>query len=195
VEIVSIFGRHVILRPLLESDLNRIYSWRCNTADLFLWFQRPEVLSCEEFIDYFKRFTKNTIHIILMVQSKSKQEPLGMVYTYEPDYLNGYAFLCSYIAPNHRGYLYGAEASLLFTDYIFTYYPFRKLYAEVYEYNTPSLNNVLKSGWKEEGRLKQHRWYSDGYKDMLIFALYRTEFYNRFKKLLSSLKDDPYVLI
>jgi len=123
-----------------------------------------------------------------MVQVKPSECPLGMVYTYQPDYFNGHAFLCTYIAPDYRGYFYGAEASLLFIDHIFAYYPFRKLYAEIYEYNTASLNNVLKSGWQEEGKLKQHRWHSDGYKDMLIFALYRAEFYNQFGKLLSSLK-------
>jgi len=60
-DIVAISGKHVVLRPMFESDLKRIFSWRCNTTDLYLWFQRPEILSFEEFINHFKKFMQNTV--------------------------------------------------------------------------------------------------------------------------------------
>lgn len=190
---ISIVGRHIALRPLLASDLQSIFQWRSNISDLHLWFQRPEILSFDEFLNDFNGFVKNFVHVLMVLtRPTTANVPIGMVYSYRPDYLNGHTFLCAFLASEYRGYLYGAEGSMLFVDYLFSYFPFRKIYAEVYEYNDDSLHNVTKGGWREEGRLKKHRWYSDDYKDMLIFALYREDFYTRFGKLLSSVKVTTY---
>jgi RimJ/RimL family protein N-acetyltransferase len=187
--IKSILGRHINLRPFLTEDFERVYAWRSNSYDLHLWFQKPEILSIEEFIDDFNGFIRNFVHILMIVETFSG-DAIGMTYSYKADYLNGHAFLCTYIDSQHRGFLYGAEASLLFVDHLFSYFSFRKLYAEIYEHNAQSLKNAIKGGWIEEGRLKSHRWYSDGYKDLHIFALYRKGFYDKFGRLLPSLKAD-----
>jgi RimJ/RimL family protein N-acetyltransferase len=191
-KVSSIIGRHIILRPFLTNDLEDVFTWRSDTADLHLWFQRPEILSWEEFVDDFGGFLRSYIHIIMMIEAPSSDSSIGMIYSYKPDYLNGHVFLCAYLKAKCRQHFYGAEAGLLFIDYLFSYFPFRKLYGEVYEHNTHSLNNLVKGGWIEEGRLRKHRWHLNNYEDMLILALYREDFYDRFGKLLSSIKTVPY---
>lgn len=187
-EYITIAGRHVRLRPFLEQDLASVFEWRCDISNLHLWFPGPEVLSFQSFVDDFINFTRNFCHVLEMLCSKTDQSPIGMIYSYKPDYLNGHVFLCTFVDAQHRNYLYGAEASLLFVDYLFLYFPFRKIYAEVYEQNIDSIRNLTKSGWTQEGCLKKHVWRLGDYKDMHIFALYRETFYKRFSRMLIDIK-------
>lgn len=187
-ETVSIMGKHIFLRPFLEKDMEFTFQWRCIASDLHLWFQRPEILSLQEFIDDFNGFIRNFCHIIQMICTPASPIPIGMTYSYKADYLNGHVFVCTFMDSEHRDYLYGAEASLLFTDYLFSYFAFRKVYAEVFEHNTASRNNLVKGGWVQEGQLKEHIWRMGEYKDMFIYALYRDYFYERYSCLLKKLR-------
>lgn len=189
-ETTSIGGRHLCLRPLLDDDFEVIFKWRSSISDLHLWLHRQDILSFPQFINDFNGFLRNVVHTLMIIETASSRRPAGMIYSYQADYLNGYTYLCTFLDAQYRHSFYGAEASLLFTDYLFSSFPFRKLYAEVYEHNLPSLRNIIKSGWVEEGRLKNHRWRLGGYKDMFIYALYREDFYGKFSRLLSSLKQD-----
>lgn len=186
--VVSIRGRNVLLRPLLPQDLDTIFAWRSNTEDLHLWHQQAEVQSYEQFAESFRHFVRGFVHVLMMIQCRPEGAPIGMVYSYRADSLNGHAYLCVYLDPDHRRSVYGATASILFTDYLFCYYPFRKLYTEVYEQNVASLSGLTNAGLKEEGRLVDHRWHLDRYRDMVILAAYREQFYARFGRLLASLK-------
>ncbi len=187
--LISISGAHVLLRPLCADDFEKIFIWRSNITDLYLWEQHPEVLSDDEFYSDFKSFLSHVVHTIMMIETKSSRDLIGMVYAYRADYLNNHAFLCTYLDSAYRGCLYGAEAAILFIDYLFSYFSFRKLYAEIYEYNVDSMSNSLKAGFIEEGRLKKHRWYRNKYNDMYILALYQRDFYKRFQRILDKLKD------
>jgi RimJ/RimL family protein N-acetyltransferase len=122
-----------------------------------------------------------------MIETQSGHT-IGMVYTYKVDFVNRHAFICTYLDAKYRGQFYGAEASILFVDYIFSYFDFRKIYAEIYEYNQASMQNSLKGGFVSEGILRNHRWYKSEYHDMYILALYKEVFYQRFGKVLRKLK-------
>ena len=187
-DISSVKSRHIILRPLVEQDLETIFKWKCSTSDLHLWFKRSEILSFREFLDDFNSFVRNYCHVLQMICATTSEVPVGMTYSYQADYLNGHAYVCTFVDESHRNYLYGAEASLLFVDYLFTYFTFRKLYAEVYEHNLDSINNLRKGQWVQEGCLKKHIWRLGEYKNMLIFALYKEHFYKRYSKLLQMIK-------
>jgi RimJ/RimL family protein N-acetyltransferase len=187
-DISSVKSRHIILRPFVEQDIETIFKWKCSTSDLHLWFKRPEILSFREFLDDFNTFARNYCHILQMICTPTSDVPLGMTYSYQADYLNGYVYVCTFLDESNRDYLYGAEASLIFVDYLFSYYTFRKAYAEVYEHNVDSINNLRKGGWIQEGCLKKHIWRLGEYRDMLIFALYREHFYQKYSDLLCKVK-------
>lgn len=188
-EIVSIVGRHLLLRPFLNEDLSIVFGWRSKVSDLFLWYQRPEILSFDEFCADFAGFRRNIIHVLMMITLGPNQNAIGMVYSYKADYINGHAFLCTYLDENYRQSLYGGEATLLFLEYLFGYFSFRKVYAEIYDYNSVSLSNSIKGGFVEEGRYKSHKWYKNAYRDMIILALYREAFFSKYDGMLSALKN------
>jgi hypothetical protein len=71
-----------------------------------------------------------------------------------------------------------AEAGLIFFDLLFKYFPLRKVYADVFEYNVDSYNILTKhGGFREEARLPQHIWYEDRYWAVIKLALYREDYY------------------
>lgn len=70
----------------------------------------------------------------------------------------------------------GLQAWLLFIEYLFSYFNFRKIYGEIFGYNQLSLKSALHSGFIEEGCLKNHRWFGNQYWDLHILSLSREQF-------------------
>ena len=68
-----------------------------------------------------------------------------------------------------------ALGASLFLTYVFAYFPFRKLYAEIFEYNENSRRIAEKLGFKLVGRLRNHVWYGDRFWDALHFSLTRED--------------------
>ncbi len=50
--------------------------------------------------------------------------------------------------------------------YLFAYCGFRKIYAEVFAYNAPSLKAARRNNFVQEGCLKAHRWFLDQWWDL-----------------------------
>lgn len=58
-------------------------------------------------------------------------------------------------------------------DYLFTCFPYRKVYAETYEFNSDSRRALENGGFVQEGHFRQHVWYDGRYWDLYKYALYR----------------------
>ncbi len=81
-----------------------------------------------------------------------------------------------YLVPSHRDRIYGGEAVLAFGDYAFSYYKFRKVYAEVFGFNQFVLESLLSHGFVEEGRLLGHTFWNGQFWDLHQLAIYRDQF-------------------
>lgn len=60
--------------------------------------------------------------------------------------------------------------------YVFEDLGFHRLEAEIYEYNKPSLALAVRSGFVEEGRLREARLHEGKYYDIIRFGLLREEY-------------------
>ena len=67
------------------------------------------------------------------------------------------------------------EAFMLFLDYLFTVFGFRKLYGEVLEFNLTSFRSIIGKIAHEEGRLRDHEYFDGRYWDLVFLAIYREE--------------------
>jgi RimJ/RimL family protein N-acetyltransferase len=65
----------------------------------------------------------------------------------------------------------GVDASILFLKYLFNYYGYRKVYVEVYAFNTDVVKMAGKAGFVLEGCLKGHRWWNGRFWDQHIYAI------------------------
>lgn len=76
-----------------------------------------------------------------------------------------------------------ARAEFLF-NLDFVDYPIRKVYFEIYDYNTQSLSSNLQAGFTEEGCLKEYRYHNGVFHDLHILAMSRQDFYKCFEGFL-----------
>jgi RimJ/RimL family protein N-acetyltransferase len=100
-----------------------------------------------------------------------------MVVAYNADQRNGFAYIGAVMSSTVGSTGIGIAAMDLFITYLFTTWPFRKLYAELPQYNLPMLGNRIGHLLREEGRLKEHTYYNGRWWDQVIVALYPEEYF------------------
>jgi RimJ/RimL family protein N-acetyltransferase len=111
-----------------------------------------------------------------IVTARKSQVPIGLVVAYNADQRDGHAYFAVLMSKEAERSGYGIAAAELFIHYLFNTWPFRKLYAEIPEYNLPVLGNRMGALLKEEGRLKGH-FYCDGqWWDQITVAIYPEDF-------------------
>ena len=91
------------------------------------------------------------------------------------DHRNGFAYIALVVTPESVGTLAAHDALMLLTNYLFTGYNFRKLYAETTDRNTELFPHFINEIVKEEARLEGHDFYEGKHWAKLILACYRDE--------------------
>jgi RimJ/RimL family protein N-acetyltransferase len=111
-----------------------------------------------------------------VVQDRKSGTPLGLVVAYNADHRNGFCYVAGVMAaPASRSGL-GVAALDVFVNYLFHTWNFRKLYAEVPEYNLELLGGGRGPLLKVEGELCAHLYYGAKWWDLLIVAIYREDY-------------------
>lgn len=169
----SAVGNWTYLRPVDRDDYPVLHAWRSDLDTLHLWSSIRRLVTLEEFVHEFEGMVRTT-HTLMAVERQS-EKAIGFVQAYGLDPIHRYALLLMFVEPAAWSRGYAIEVGLLFTRHLFYDFGLRKLYADIYEYNQPSIQLVRKLGFVEEGRRRHHAWYNDRYWDMLLFALYREE--------------------
>lgn len=108
----------------------------------------------------------------LVFPDHPNEPPRGLVCAYEPDFRNGH---CRLAAARFGGSssLHVIRGFCLLLDYVFTGWPFRKVYLEVPEYNLAQFSSVVGRVFVEEGRLSAYRYFNGEYWDLVFLALTR----------------------
>lgn len=181
IEIPILTGKHVSLRPITRDDYKHIFNWQSDTRQLHLWWADRDIFTYEEFVEDMDRRLRRFIHTIFMIETGDDQnkKPAGLVYNYNTSRIDRYTYLCAYLSPEYIRKRMGPEACKLFLDYLFQYYGFRKIYAEIFSYNQGSLRLARWNGFAQEGCLKDYRWFGNRYWDLHILAITEDEFRKR----------------
>lgn len=166
----AIDGTHIYLRPVLESDYPVLYAWRNDVASLFLWSVPRRLVS---FPEYTRSMTSSDIDVWLIIIDKQQNIPIGFVYTYDVKMWDRHAFLAMYIIEAARGKKIGLEAGAYFLQYLMDYFPYNKLYVDVFEFNPISQSFVSTYGFVQEGFFPKHRYFKGKEWGMYRLALYR----------------------
>lgn len=177
--------RGVTLAPLERTHIYRLYQLESDPESLHLWSGRRTILSESEYEESLAERLRESVHVFLVITGKAK-DPIGFTYSYDVSLLDGFAFVASFLSPSVRGRGIGATASILFLDYLFSYFDFNKIYCEVYEYNAPSIKLLKSSGFELEGEFREHRFFKGKRYTLLRYAIYRGKFYERFARFLES---------
>lgn len=110
--------------------------------------------------------------------------PVGLLCCYGPDFRNGHASLAVIFDESRRGTAWAMRHMYGFIDELFVNFPFRKLYAEVAEFNLGQLNSFPSKEFVEiEGRKIAHEYHDGQYWDLFSFAIHRERWITYRQKL------------
>jgi hypothetical protein len=166
----GLVGRRSRLVALLPAHYPAIYQLAVQeNVAAFRWRHRGNIPSYEAFVQSLY----SSVLIQFAVTSTREQSGIfGLVVAYNANPIDQTTYLAVLSQAK-----YGAatmEGVLLFVRYILAFWPFRKLYVELPEYNLPQFATAVKAGLLvEEGRLFENSYYSDRYWDKLIMSISR----------------------
>jgi RimJ/RimL family protein N-acetyltransferase len=104
-------------------------------------------------------------------------QPIGFLQAYDMNLVEGWCSALFYVTREYRRGPHPAEAGLILVDVLFKYFPLRKIYGDVFEYNEDSYKILVNGGFREEARLPNHIWYESRYWSVIKLALYREDYY------------------
>jgi len=177
--------KNISLHPYEDSFFDFIYNCYQDYDSRFLFTNDFVIISRNEFWDYINRKISYDFHDFMIIQNNLTNLPIGFIYTYNYDKQNDFIYFSIYLDEKSRNSLTFAVAGMIFFNYIFKYYPIRKIYCSLFDYNTINKKIFKNAGFKFEGKLSEYRYYNRKYHDMNIFALFRQDFYILKDKLRS----------
>ena len=182
--ITSLKGKGFKLVPVSKEYIEVLHSWECDISTKYLWTIDKEVISREEYENNFLGKLESKYHAFFVILN-FEEKPIGFICSHDVSISDGYAFITAYISEGNQNLGIGAKVGILFFDYLFSYYPFRKIYCDVFEYNEATLSSLKHGGFKVEGTFNEHRYYKGRYHTMYRLALYREDYYNKFQDMIS----------
>ena len=170
------------LRPVSEHDVELAYHASLGVRSAHRWRFRGQTPSPEQFRREF--FSPATFVQFSVVAATRPDGPtVGVVSAYNANLSDGVAYVAfqrfdeSYAEPvsggrpTTKGLM--VEGLLVFFQYLFDHFTFRKIYVEVPEYNLSLFEQGAGQIFEKEGELADHLYFGDRYWSQLIFALYR----------------------
>jgi len=185
----TFIGKYTELRPVDMQSLKHLYLWHLELEYELAHFvlDGPKIPNELMFKENFLQQLKNRYHLFLFIYPKRKDasgEPIGFISTYRYNDIDGHVQISVFITPKYRSKHYSLEAGILLVNYLFTYFPLRKICGTVYEYNTVCLKVLKAAGFHIEGEMIEHKYYNGKYHNVILLALFRKTFYERAQKFI-----------
>ena len=166
------------LRPVGKDNYPLLYQWwHLEFEQIHLWWDERKVLTYEEFVEDFDRRLRYFFFTFFVIYyyGDGAEVPVGFTYTSRYSAVDRYLYGTMYLSRKYTGRGLGVESGLAHLRYLVSMFNIRKIYTEIYAYNSPSLKAAKKAGFIEEGRLKAHRWFGGQFWDLVIMAFYPDE--------------------
>jgi len=178
-------GRRFCLIPLAPRHLPLLYELSVIDQSSFRWRFRGRVPPMEAFVEALH---SGVLCQFAIVPTSRPDDFAGLVvaYSYHPQ--GQYCYLA--VLANPAAGAGVLEGVALFLRYLFRFWPLRKIYLEVPEFNLPQYQSAVTAGLlKQEGCLVGHDYFAGRHWDLFIYAIYRSEAL-RFGHRFASLFDD-----
>lgn len=175
-----LFGDRIMLREYKREDLEHIRKWVNdpevvdNLSDIFL---APHTLDeTEEYLNsVLKGGQRNTYCFV--IADRETEDYIGQIDLINIDWKNRSGEIAIVIGEGiHRGKGIGSEALLVLQEFVFNRLNMNRLEIRVHSFNTRAHRCYLKSGFKEEGRLRQGFYINGKYFDNIVLSILKSEF-------------------
>lgn len=162
-------SRHARLREVSMADYEMLYRMVTLAEATSRWRFRGTTPSPEDFRSLLWRGVVGQF----IIESRDSHVPVGLVTAFDADFPNGVVHLAVLLGSEAQGKGWPIEGVILFLDYIFSHWPFRKIYAESIAFNAATYLRGSRKLFTEEGCLRDHEYYRGRYWDVHVLALYR----------------------
>jgi RimJ/RimL family protein N-acetyltransferase len=172
---VSLDGRFVRLRPITRADYTFLWQCRWRPEVMHLWTQGRTMPSFEQYAQELEAGLSGHIVTLLLIETTAEQRPVGFVVAYDYSLDDRYAFFNITLAPAYADLGWGAEALLLFLNYLFAFFDLRKVCMDVFDFNQHAVALLLRHGARQEGRFREQRYYQGKFHDVIRLGLMQEE--------------------
>lgn len=167
----------LVLRPLMESDSDLLFSWRNeleyikNTKSFRL--PKHEGLEKEWVKGMMLERSNSTVFFIITVN----ELPVGLVQLSGIDWISRNAYfgiaLCDESAKS-KGY--GRRVTKLVFDYAFHELNMHKISIEILDFNHNSIGLYESIGFIKEGNMREHYYWANAYHDVYLYGLLKEDY-------------------
>jgi RimJ/RimL family protein N-acetyltransferase len=165
--------QHYVLRTLRPEDASeRFGQWMGDEAAMAMLNSDGAPMTLAEVVDYIRSFD-NESRFLIGIFVRDSGLHIG-AYSLRLDIRHRRLVTNTLIGePEYRGRHVWLETRPFLHDFFFTMVGVEKLVATVIADNTAHIDNLLRSGWVQEGRLRGHVLAPDGVRrfDLLQFGL------------------------
>jgi len=169
------------LRSIREEDATPRYLQWINTEEItngLVAGKYPSSLG--ELKAYLQNVEADKSSVMMAINEKETNLHIGNIKLHGFDWVSRTCELGLMIGElTAHGKGYGVEVTQLVTGYAFRRLNMRKIWLTVYDDNLAAIRTYEKSGFREEGRLKEHIYINGGYHDKIFMGLFAKEEKNR----------------
>lgn len=159
------------LRSVREEDYRVLFNWRTDAFEFHLWDSLRRLPTFEDFKQQTQEMLRRTISF--MVIANKDDDHVGLVQAYGINPEANHCFTMAYIAPAYRRKPHAAEGYIALLESLFRTMPLRKVYADIFDFNSHPMKPLMAGGFVEEGCFREHTWHDDRYWDVTRLAMYR----------------------
>lgn len=168
-------GEAIILRPVEQTDLERLVAWR-NDPSISKYFFNVFPLSMAGQRNWFEDLLEREDKRLFIIDTTEKV-PVGTVGLDNIDFKNQRAeFGSLLIQPSHQGKGLALDATKSLLKFAFDDLNLNRICLQVFDWNKPAIQLYLRCGFQEEGLLRQSVYKDGGFQDVLLMAILREEF-------------------
>lgn len=165
-------GARVRLRAIEQGDAPLLHVWSTDQSEMWLWREEAGIVAYDPFLAKLRcALSAGEPH--LMVEGKHSGFPIGWVYADQVSHDHCRCRMTVYIIPEARAYGAGAEAGVLFLDYLFGWRGMRKIFIEALAVQTEAITIATKGGFRREGEFSEERSLGGRPMDVVRLAMQR----------------------
>ncbi len=183
-----LIGEKVRLRGYKEEDIQLAYEYM-NDPEVILNLSTgvpyPVTLEMEKQWFESQKEMKNTYNFA--IEALEEGIYIGGCGINTLDLKNGVAIVGIFIGhEEYRGKGYGTDAMKVLIDFIFNQINVNKVQLNVFGFNERAIKSYKKSGFVEEGRIRQRLFRNGKYQDQIVMGILRDEYFGKYIKAMKS---------
>jgi RimJ/RimL family protein N-acetyltransferase len=180
-------GRQVYLRGLEKEDINGPwFGWFNDQETTYYMYNGIWPTSYESHLEFYERIVKSKNDLVLAICLKDDNHHIGNVGLHQFDFLNRRAELGIIMGDTQaQGRGLATEAMKLIIAHGFNRLNFHKIWLRVDEANGAARKAFQKTGFKEEGILRDELYHHRGWSNSVYMGVLEDEFFEKFPDIKS----------